>query len=236
MDKSKGSRKRTETAYQKLKSAYRELKDSHIEMVFRLALIAEYRDPATGIHLVRIADYSTAIAEALQLPASEVDLLRYSSPMHDIGKIMLPDIILKKKGRLTLKEKELMRKHPEVGARIFEDAKSPMMRACGVIAMSHHERFDGKGYPCGIKGEDIPLYGRIVAVADCFDAYASKRPYKIAYGFEKSFSMIMERAGGHFDPAVVMAFSRDKKKIKRIWDANRNIEAFLAEMGIKFGE
>jgi len=219
-------------AYDKLEEAYKELKGSHIEMIFRLAVIAESRDPSTGIHLVRIADYSSLIAEGLALPKREVELIRYSSPMHDIGKITLPDTILKKKGILTSEEVALMRKHPEAGARVFRDAKSPMLKACGVIALTHHERFDGSGYPQGMKGEDIPLYGRIVSLADCFDALTSKRPYKEAYGFDKSVSMILGKAGSFFDPAVVMAFMREKDRLKDIWEANRDIEDFLKDRGV----
>ena len=219
-------------AYEQLEKAYSELKDAHIEMIFRMALLAEYRDPTTGIHLVRVADYSAMIAEGVGLPKEEVDILRYASPMHDVGKIMLPDSILKKKGKLTAEERKVVKNHPRVGASIFQNAKSPMMRACGVISLSHHERFDGTGYPGGLKGEDIPLYGRIVALADCFDAYTAKRPYKKAYGFEDSVTMVTERAGTHFDPAVVLAFVRDKGKAKRIWMANKDIEEFLQDMGV----
>jgi putative two-component system response regulator len=221
-----------QSAYRELKKAYKELRNSHLEMVFRLALMAEFRDPAMGIHLVRIADYSAAIAEGLGLPEEEVAIIRYASPMHDVGKVILPDNILKKKGKLVPEEEKLMRKHPEVGADIFKNAKSPMMRACRTIALTHHERFDGSGYPQGLKGGEIPLYGRIVALADCFDAFTSQRSYKRAYNFEKSVSMVMERAGGHFDPAVVTAFMRKKEEIRRIWEANRDIEIFLEDMGV----
>ncbi len=219
-------------AYQQLEKAYRDLKDAHVEMIFRMALLAEYRDPTTGIHLVRVADYSGITAEGMGLPKEEVEIIRYASPMHDIGKIMLPDSVLKKEGNLTDEERELMKNHPRVAASIFKNAKSPMLEACGVIALSHHERFDGTGYPDALKGEEIPLYGRIVALADCFDAYTSERLYKKAYGFEESVSMVVERAGTHFDPAVVMAFVRNKEKARRIWSANRDIEEFLRDMGV----
>ena len=227
------SHNKTQRAYRKLKKTYKELKDFHSEMIFRLALMAEFRDPATGVHLVRIADYSAAIAEGLGLPKEEVAIIRSASPMHDVGKVMLPDTILKKKGKLTPGERALMKKHPEVGAEVFKNARSPMMRACRTIALTHHERFDSSGYPGGLKGENIPLYGRIVALADCFDAFTSKRSYKKAYSFEKSVSMIVKRAGSHFDPAIVMAFLRRKEKIRKIWEANRVIEVFLKDMGIK---
>lgn len=219
-------------AYAKLKRAYHELRDSNVQMIFRLAVIAEYRDFTTGTHLVRIADYSAIIAQGMGLPKSEVELIRYASPMHDIGKIILPDSILKKKGKLTKKEREMMKQHPLVAAEIFRNSNTPLMKACGTIAVSHHERFDGTGYPSGLKGEKIPLYGRIVGVADVFDALTSKRPYKEAFGFDESVSMIMELAGTYFDPDVVMAFVRNRQRIKSVWEANKDIQDFLKVRGI----
>ncbi len=221
-----------QSVYEDLKNAYRELKDSHIEMVFRMAVMAEYRDPSTGAHLVRLADYSSIIAEGLGLPKKEVEIVRYAAPMHDIGKIMLPDSVLKKKGAFNPEEEAIMRKHPEIGADIFKNAKSALMKACGVVALTHHERFDGTGYPNGLKGEDIPLYGRIVAVADVFDALVSRRSYKDIFDLDRSISILMEGAGKHFDPAVVMSFIRKKEKILEILQANKDIENFLEDMGI----
>jgi putative two-component system response regulator len=216
-----------------LKKSYKELRGSHVEMIFNLALMAELRDAATGGHLVRIADYSAAIAEALGLSENEIEIIRYASAMHDIGKIVLPDKILLKNGSLTTEEKEQVKKHPETGAEVFRNAKSPMMRACRDIALTHHERFDGTGYPEGLKGDEIPLYGRIVALADCFDAYATERSYKKAFSFEKSVAMVVARAGSHFDPSVVRAFLKTKNKIRKIWEANQDIELFLKDMGVE---
>lgn len=216
-------------AYEKLKEAYAQLKDSYIELIFRLALMAESRDDITGTHLIRVSDYSCAIAAELGLDEADIEILRYASPMHDMGKIMLPDSVLKKKGPLTKQERTLVGGHPQTGYDIFKNAESPILRACGEIALSHHERFDGKGYPNGLKGSDIPIFGRIVALADCFDAYTSWRTYKAAFPFEEAVSMVMSEAGAHFDPKVVMAFKRAEKNIKRIYEANRDIERFLAE-------
>ena len=221
-----------QSAYKHLKKTYKELKDSHVEMIFNLALMAEMRDAETGGHLVRIADYSAAIAEAMGISEREVEIIRYASAMHDIGKIVLPDKILLKNGALTIEEKEQVKKHPQAGSEVFRNANSPMMKACREITLSHHERFDGTGYPKGLKGEEIPLYGRIVALADCFDAYATKRSYKEAFSFEKSVSMIVERVGTHFDSSVVRAFLKNKSKIRKIWEANQNIAIFLKEMGV----
>lgn len=231
-EKNKNSIK-VEQAYAKLKKAYLELKDSHAEMVFKLALVSEMRDRSTGVHLVRIADYSALIAEGLGLDRDEVEIIRMASPMHDIGKVMLPDAILKKDGALTPEEMEEVKKHPSVGSRIFSHAKTPMLKACEVIALTHHEKYDGTGYPKGLKGDEIPLYGRIVALADCFDAYTSRRPYKKAFDFETAVAMVKERAGTHFSPAVVAAFLRQIDKIKTIWEANKDIQAFLDEMEIE---
>lgn len=219
-------------AYEKLKKAYRAMKDSHVEMIFRMALLTEFRDPNTGRHLVRIADYSGVIAEEMGLKKKEIDLIRLASPMHDIGKVMLSDNILKKKGKLTPKERDKMKKHPEVGAEIFKSAHTPIMKMCGIIALTHHERFDGTGYPRGLKGRKIPLYGRIVALADCFDALTSKRPYKRMFEFEEAVDEIIGDSGTHFDPDVVDAFVKSKSKIKGIWKANRDIELFLGDMGL----
>jgi len=231
-EKFKKNNKKVRDAYGGLKEAYNKLEDSQIEMIFRVALLTEFRDPTTGAHLVRIADYSAIIAEACALPKEEVNIVRLASPMHDIGKIILPDSILKKPGKLTSEEIQLMRKHPEVGAEVFKNAKSDIMKACEVIARTHHEHFDGSGYPSGLKGEKIPLYGRIVAIADCFDALTTKRPYKEAFSFDKAVSIIKEEAGTHFDPAVVIAFLRSKEKIKKILKSNKDIEVFLEDMGI----
>jgi putative two-component system response regulator len=223
--------RRSERAYEELDRAYRDLRDAHIEMVFRLAFLAELRDTQTGGHLVRIADYSAIIAEGMGLDAQEVEIIRYASPMHDVGKIMLPDRILKKTGKLTDEEKALMRKHPEAGADIFRNSRSELLKACEVIALTHHERFDGTGYPRGLSGENIPLYGRIAALADCFDAYTSKRSYKDAYGFEEAVSMIRKRSGTHFDPETINAFTRNMERVRQVWQANRDIEMYLKDMG-----
>ena len=217
-------------AYSRLGKAFKELKESHIEMIFRLAFMAELRDPETGGHLVRIADYSAIIAEGMGLPKDEIDMIRHASPMHDVGKIMLPDKILKKKGKLTAQEKDLMKKHPSSGAEIFKNSRSSLLKACEEIALTHHERYDGTGYPMGLSGKDIPLYGRIVALADCFDAYTSARSYKKAYTFDEAVAMIRERSGTHFDPAVVRAFVKNKNKIKTTLEANRDIEGYLQEI------
>ena len=215
--------------YADLKKAYAEIRDSYAEMIFRFALIAEYRDESTGTHLVKIADYSTEIAREMGLPQKDIDNLRYASPMHDIGKIVIPDAILKKPGGLTPEEREVMKTHTTLGGDIFKNSKSSLLRVARTISLTHHERFDGTGYPQGLKGEDIPLFGRIVSVADVFDALTSKRPYKEAYGFDEAVELIKEGSGTQFDSAVVRAFLKRIEKIRQIWQATQDIELFLAE-------
>lgn len=215
--------------YQELKKAYQEIKESYAEMVFRFALAAEYKDQATGMHLVRIADYSTEIAKALNLSKQDIYYIRYGSPMHDVGKIVITDSILKKKGKLTPSQRKTMKTHPELGANIFKGTNSPLLKAAGLISLTHHERFDGTGYPRGLKGKSIPLYGRIVALADTFDALISKRSYKKAYSFDKAVEMIKEESGSHFDPDIVKAFLKRKNRIKKIWQATKDIDSFVNE-------
>lgn len=219
-------------AYQELKKAYQEVRDSYVEMIFRFALTAEYRDEITGTHLVRIADYSTEIGQELGLPKKDMEHLRYASPMHDIGKLIILDTILKKPRGLTLKEKDAMKKHTTLGADIFKGSRSPLLKTAKVISLTHHERYDGTGYPQGLKGKDIPLFGRIVAVADVFDALTSKRPYKEPHGFEEAMEVVKGQSGKQFDPDVVKAFLKRKRKIKKIWQATKDIELFVAEKNI----
>lgn len=221
--------KRIRRGYRELKKAYEEVQDSYAEMVFRLALVAEYKDDYTGTHLVRIADYSTEIARAMELSAKDVNYLKYASVMHDIGKLVVPDAILKKTSGLTPEEREIVKKHAALGADIFKGSRSPLLKVAKLIALTHHERYDGTGYPNGLKGKDIPLFGRIVALTDVFDALTSERPYKEAYGFDEAVEMIRREAGKHFDPDVVKAFLKRKNKIRKIWQATKDIDAFVKD-------
>ena len=216
-------------SYHELKRAYEEIKDSYSEMIFRFALAAEYKDESTGTHLVKIADYCTAIAREMGLSKTDINYLRYASPMHDIGKLVIPDAILKKQEGLTPEEMEVIKKHPDLGAEIFKASRSPLLKAARVISLTHHERFDGTGYPKGLKGKDIPLFGRIAAVADVFDALTSKRPYKEAYPFDEALKIMQDMSGKNFDPDILKAFLKIKEKIRRIWQSTRDIELFLSE-------
>jgi HD-GYP domain-containing protein (c-di-GMP phosphodiesterase class II) len=193
-----------------------DLKQAYLDTIFRLSVAAEFRDTDTAVHIKRMSEYSAAIAAAFPLPPERVEQILYASPMHDIGKIGVSDRILLKPGKLTDEEFAEMKKHTTIGAAILEGAEAPILKLSHEIALAHHEKWDGSGYPYGQKGEDIPLSARIVAVADVFDALTSQRCYKSAFSFDKAVSMIEEGAGKHFDPACVEAFRRAMPKIRQI--------------------
>ncbi|MDD5423793.1 MAG: HD domain-containing protein [Candidatus Omnitrophica bacterium] len=222
-------RTKIDRAYKELKKDYNEARHSYSEMIMRLALIAELKDGSTGTHIVKVAEYCTEIARGMGLPKKDVDYLRYASPLHDVGKLIIPDSILKKKGGLTPEEREIVKKHAQIGAEVFEGSNLNLLKIATMISLTHHERWDGTGYPQGLKGDDIPLFGRIVALADVFDALTSKRPYKRAYGFDEAISIIKEESGTHFDPDVVKSFMKRKKTIRKIWKSKRQIGLFITE-------
>jgi putative two-component system response regulator len=176
------------------------------EIVTRLAKAAEHRDSDTGDHVNRVAAYAALIAGALGFGPEHCNLLALATTMHDVGKIGVPDAILLKQGPLTAEEREEMQRHAENGYRMLEGSTSEVVRLAAEIALSHHERFDGTGYPRGLEGEDIPISGRIAAVADVFDALVSERPYKRAWPIEEARAHLVANAGTHFDPACVEAF------------------------------
>lgn len=213
-------------AYQKLKEAHQEIKNSYIETIYRLAIAAEYRDMATGAHLMRISDYSTLLGRKLGLPDSDVELLRFGSPMHDIGKIGIPDAILLKPGKLTEEEYNVMKQHTVIGARIFHGSNSPLLKASAAIALSHHEHYDGTGYPNGLKGDKIPLFGRIVCISDVFDALMSERSYKKAFRLERALDILKKEAGKLLDPHLVHIFLKSIKEVESILSAYKTIASF----------
>ncbi|WP_293662210.1 two-component system response regulator [Rhodoferax sp. OV413] len=176
------------------------------DTVFRLCKAAEYRDPETGAHILRMAHYSQLIAKNLGMTQEEQDLLLEAAPMHDIGKVGISDNILLKPGRLTPEEFEIMKQHASFGYELLKDSNSLVLQAGAEIALGHHEKFDGSGYPQGLKGEEIPLLSRIVAVADVFDALTSERPYKKAWSLEQAIDFLNAGSGSHFDPNCVQAF------------------------------
>jgi cyclic di-GMP phosphodiesterase len=189
-----------------LHDALKRVKAVSRETIFRLATAAEFRDEDTGAHLIRMSRYSAMIASAIGLPPNIVDAILYAAPLHDIGKIGIPDGVLLKPAGLGEEEWAIMRQHPEMGARILANSDSEVIQLGEVIAHTHHERWDGGGYPRGLRGEQIPIVGRIIAVADVFDALTSRRPYKEPFSIERAFSIVKEESGTHFDPRVVDAF------------------------------
>jgi len=176
------------------------------QVVQCLGAAAEYKDNETGLHVVRMSHYARLLAQAMGYDDGELEDIFSAAPMHDVGKIGIPDAILRKPGRLDEDELRVMRTHPEIGARIIGDHAEGMLAMARRIALFHHEKWDGSGYPHGLAGEAIPLEARIVAVADVFDALTSTRPYKRAWSFDDAVAFLQAESGRHFDPALVQAF------------------------------
>lgn len=192
------------------------------EIILRLSRAAEYRDPETGAHLLRMAHYSRLIAQRLGLPSAEQELILLAAPMHDVGKVGIPDAILLKRGQLDEAEYAVMKRHTQIGHDILSGSDAPLLQTAAVIALSHHEKFDGSGYPRGLAGEAIPLHGRIVAAADVFDALTSERPYKKPWSLTEARPFIEAGAGRHFDPGVVGAFFNAWDEVRAIHDRYRD--------------
>ncbi len=190
----------------RVRARTRELAAAQVEILHRLALAAEYRDDITGRHAERVGALTSLLAERLGRPRDEVGLLRRAATLHDVGKIGVPDGILMKPGRLTPPEIHRMRTHVEIGERILKGSGYALLEMAAEIARFHHERWDGQGYQAGLKGDEIPLSGRLVAVADVFDSLTHMRPYKPAHSVEEAVDYIVGERGGHFDPRVVDAF------------------------------
>jgi two-component system response regulator RpfG len=186
--------------------ATREVRTRERETLMKLAKAGEYRDEETGNHIIRMAKYARLIAEELKLTAMECDEIEAAAPMHDIGKIGIPDQILMKPGRHSPEEQAIMRTHPLIGHGILDESPSRYLQMGAVIALGHHEKFDGTGYPQGLAGDTIPLPARIAAVADVFDALTSNRPYKRAWSFQDALHYVRSESGKHFDPTCVRAF------------------------------
>ncbi len=223
-----------------------ELLGSRTELIHCLARLAEYRDNETGRHVIRVGRYSGILARKMRLDEATCELIENAAPLHDIGKIGIPDAILLKEGKLTPEEYEIMQRHVALGKGAFEPmsnhemrtirshtvlgemmvnvSSSPLLTMASQIALTHHERWDGNGYPIGLSGEDIPISGRIVAVADVFDALSNKRPYKPAFPMEKCFAILEEGSGSQFDPKVVDAFKSVREEILQVRIALADID------------
>lgn len=212
----KATANRAMTLAEEVRKATRLLVEQERMTIFCLSRAAEYRDPETGSHILRMAHYSRHIARMLGLPTEEQELLLEAAPMHDIGKVGTPDAILLKPGRLTYDEFEIMKLHASTGYEVLRTTTSPLLQVAAEIAHTHHEKFDGSGYPRGLAGEDIPLFGRIVAVADVFDALTSERPYKKAWTVDEARHLLVEGKGKHFDPACVEAFFKNWDEVMEI--------------------
>ncbi|MFB0491670.1 putative two-component system response regulator [Methylobacterium sp. OAE515] len=187
------------------------------EIIALLMRAAEHRDTDTGDHIARVAGYVGVIARSLGFEPAAIQTLKLASTMHDVGKIGVPDSILLKRGPLSVVERAEMEKHAERGRRILEGSSSDVVRLAAEIAESHHERWDGTGYPKGLKGEAIPLSGRIVAVADVFDALVTERPYKTAWPLDRARAFVADQAGLHFDPRCVEAFLSGWNEVEQTW-------------------
>lgn len=191
--------------------------DVQSELAQRLAIVAEYRDDETGAHAARVAAVSGAIARELGLPEDSARLIELAAPLHDLGKVAIADAILLKQGPLSDAERAVMQDHTTTGARMLERSEMPVLRVAQAIALSHHERWDGGGYPHRLAGPRIPLPGRIVAIADVFDALTSDRPYKRAWPLGEALAEIRRLRGSHFDPVITDAFLRlDHRALLRI--------------------
>jgi len=186
-----------------LQIAHQQLHESRLQVVRRLGRAAEYRDNETGLHIIRMSYISVILGRAAGMSEEDLDLLLNASPMHDIGKIGVPDKILLKPGKFEPEEWEIMKTHAQIGADILSGDDSPMMSMARDIALTHHEKWDGSGYPNGLSGEDIPLVGRVSALADVFDALTSARPYKNAWPIDEAMDYIKEQSGKQFDPTLV---------------------------------
>ena len=189
-----------------LKSAQEKVRQASLDTIYRLARAAEYRDEDTGSHLTRISEYAAVVAQNMSLGTRFIEAVRNAAPMHDVGKIGIPDKILLKPGPLEEDEWKIMKQHTTIGADILKGSKAYFVRQGATIALTHHERWDGTGYPRGLKGKKIPLLGRIIAIADVFDALTTKRPYKEPYTTKEALDIILEGKGKSFDPDVFQAF------------------------------
>lgn len=184
----------------------KELQETRLEIIRRLGFAAEYKDNETGMHVIRMSRYCQLIAKKIGMKDSEAELILTAAPMHDVGKIGIPDNILLKPGPLDAEEWRLMKEHSKIGFKIIGGHGSELLKTAATVALTHHEKWDGSGYPDGLKGEEIPIIGRIAAVADVFDALTSVRPYKAAWSIEKAVDYIRSESGRHFDPRMAEAF------------------------------
>ncbi|RKN85086.1 HD domain-containing phosphohydrolase [Paenibacillus ginsengarvi] len=195
-----------------------EIEETQREIIFTMGEIGESRSKETGNHVKRVAEYSYILALALGLPRTEAEVLRMASPMHDIGKVAIPDSVLKKPGKLTDEEFDTMKTHTAIGYSLLKNSKRRILKTAAIVAEQHHEKWNGKGYPHGLKGEEIHIYGRITAIADVFDALASDRVYKKAWELDRILDLLKEERAEHFDPKIVDVFFEQLPAILKVKD------------------
>lgn len=219
--------------YRERNVALQALESAHHEALIRLAVAAELRDDDTGAHILRLGYLAEALARLLGVPAERAQTLRLAAPMHDIGKIGIPDQVLKKPGQLTAEERALMQTHPRLGAEILGSSRIPLFALAAEVALHHHERWDGTGYPRGLAGEDIPLSGRIVAVVDYFDALTMDRCYRPAFADDRALAMLADLSGSAFDPAVVATFLAHASELIQLREWVNATQPGFGEMGLR---
>jgi len=202
----------------KVEEATSALRNSQFESLNVLSKAAEYKDPETSSHIARVAHYSRMLARLYGLDEKDQEIIFYAAPLHDIGKIGIEDAILLKPGKLTDEEFDKMKKHALIGKEILDKVDNDYLRSGAVIAATHHEKYNGKGYPYGLKGEEIPIFGRIVAIADVFDALTSVRPYKKPWSFEDAMDLIVKEKGEHFDPVLADLFIQNTAHVREIFE------------------
>ena len=195
-----------------------EIEDTQKEVIFLMGSIGETRSKETGNHVKRVAQYTKILALGLGMDEDEAEMMKMASPMHDIGKVGIPDSILNKPAKLTPQEFEIMKQHAQIGYDMLKYSKRPILQTAAIIAYQHHEKYDGTGYPQGLKGEDIHIYGRITAVADVFDALGSDRVYKKAWDDEKIFKLLKDEKSKHFDPKIIDIFFENLDEILEVRD------------------
>jgi len=207
-----------------------QLREGYIDTILRLTLASEYKDEDTGSHIKRVSFYAMELAERLGMDSGFADTIFYASPMHDIGKVAIPDAILLKQGPLDEEEWKIMKTHTTIGAKILEGSKSPFLEMAVDIARCHHERWDGRGYPAGLQGEDIPVTARIMNIIDQYDALRSRRPYKPAFDHEKTCKIITRGDGrtmpDHFDPEILASFKKATAAFADIFATHQDEEDF----------